>query len=218
MKIFLNKIHFPVTTLGPGRRIGIWFQGCSIGCQGCISKDTWQADSSAHLTEVQSVFEVCEKLTARNFDGITISGGEPFDQPDALRCLLRKLHAWRLSQNQSFDVVCYSGYRLDLLGDKYSDILDLIDVTISGPYVESLAPGNKLKGSANQHIKYSSNDVQDKFESYLSANTGVKNRIQLEVDDKSVWCIGIPNPGDMEKLQRNLARRGIKLGGVSWRG
>ena len=41
MMLYLSRIHFPVTTLGPGRRIGIWFQGCSIRCKGCVSADTW---------------------------------------------------------------------------------------------------------------------------------------------------------------------------------
>ncbi|HAU1321526.1 TPA: radical SAM protein, partial [Legionella pneumophila] len=41
MMIYISRVHFPVTTLGPGHRIGIWFQGCSIRCPGCISTDTW---------------------------------------------------------------------------------------------------------------------------------------------------------------------------------
>ena len=41
MNISLSRVHFPVTTLGPGQRLGLWFQGCSIRCAGCISADTW---------------------------------------------------------------------------------------------------------------------------------------------------------------------------------
>src|SRR5437899_11617845 len=40
-EIAISRIHFPVTKLGPGRRIGIWVQGCSVRCPGCISVDTW---------------------------------------------------------------------------------------------------------------------------------------------------------------------------------
>ena len=39
--IAISRVHFPVTTLGPRRRLGIWMQGCSIRCPGCISADTW---------------------------------------------------------------------------------------------------------------------------------------------------------------------------------
>jgi len=40
----LNKAHWPVTVLGPGRRIGLWVQGCTIHCKGCVSQDTWPRD------------------------------------------------------------------------------------------------------------------------------------------------------------------------------
>ncbi len=53
MNILLNKAHFPVTVLGPGRRIGIWLQGCSIGCAGCISQDTWEADATKAMAALE---------------------------------------------------------------------------------------------------------------------------------------------------------------------
>ncbi|MCA1696856.1 MAG: radical SAM protein, partial [Actinobacteria bacterium] len=34
-------MHHPVTTLGYGTRAGVWVQGCTIGCHGCASRDTW---------------------------------------------------------------------------------------------------------------------------------------------------------------------------------
>ncbi|MBW6186918.1 4Fe-4S cluster-binding domain-containing protein, partial [Pseudomonas aeruginosa] len=35
--------QLPERTLAVGNilRLGIWFQGCSIRCPGCISADTW---------------------------------------------------------------------------------------------------------------------------------------------------------------------------------
>ena len=56
MKIALNKVHFPITTLGHGRRVGIWTQGCSIHCPGCISRDTWEPDD-ARAVEVATLLE-----------------------------------------------------------------------------------------------------------------------------------------------------------------
>ena len=35
--LYIDRIHYPVYTLGPGKRIGIWFSGCSKKCYGCIS-------------------------------------------------------------------------------------------------------------------------------------------------------------------------------------
>ena len=88
--IALSRIHFPVTTLGPGRRIGIWFQGCSIRCPGCISMDTW-APGRGITTIDEVVNAVAQWLPVA--DGITISGGEPFDQPIALLDLLGRLRS-----------------------------------------------------------------------------------------------------------------------------
>jgi anaerobic ribonucleoside-triphosphate reductase activating protein len=42
MKIAVSKAHYPVTVLGPGKRIGIWL-GCRIQCKGCVSQDTGPA-------------------------------------------------------------------------------------------------------------------------------------------------------------------------------
>src|SRR4051812_41543155 len=94
MHIRLNKAHFPVSSLGPGRRIGIWFQGCSIGCPGCISQDTWEADESS-LVDLTVVLDWCRHQIQGCPEGVTISGGEPFEQAAALVTLLDGLSVWR---------------------------------------------------------------------------------------------------------------------------
>ena len=48
----VSRLHFPVTTLGPGRRAAIWLQGCSIHCRGCVSRDTWAPAASMTGTAV----------------------------------------------------------------------------------------------------------------------------------------------------------------------
>ena len=98
----LSRLHYPVTTLGPGRRVGIWFQGCSIRCPGCVSVDTWAAGQGG--TTVSAVLAAVSPwlVTA---DGVTISGGEPFDQVDALLALLRGLRSAGAE-----DILVYSGY------------------------------------------------------------------------------------------------------------
>ena len=84
-RLSLSKLHFPITALGPGRRIGLWLQGCSIRCSGCMSRDTWEFSDESHRVEV-----LLERVTPwlAEADGITISGGEPFDQPEGLLSFL----------------------------------------------------------------------------------------------------------------------------------
>jgi anaerobic ribonucleoside-triphosphate reductase activating protein len=94
MKIRLNKAHFPVTTLGPGQRIGLWVQGCHIQCPGCLSRDTWESDPAREV-ELELVLAWCRYVAPEGCGGVTISGGEPFEQPAALAALLDGLIAWR---------------------------------------------------------------------------------------------------------------------------
>ena len=94
MRIRVARVHAPVTALGPGVRIGVWFQGCSIGCAGCISQDTWAADDSALL----DVDEVARWIRARagvEITGLTFTGGEPSEQPAALAALLDEVAVLR---------------------------------------------------------------------------------------------------------------------------
>ena len=104
----LNKAHWPVTVLGPGRRIGLWVQGCSIHCPGCVSQDTWPSDPAKAIA-VRDLVAWCRRTAGDAVEGVTISGGEPFDQPVALAALLRALDAWRRHARLDFDILCYSG-------------------------------------------------------------------------------------------------------------
>jgi ATP-dependent Clp protease ATP-binding subunit ClpB len=93
VNVRINKAHYPVATLGPGTRVGIWFQGCTLACPGCLSRDTWEADEGTSLP-LASLIAWIDGLEGP-IDGVTISGGEPFQQPVALAGLLDGLDAWR---------------------------------------------------------------------------------------------------------------------------
>ena len=82
MRVAVSRLHYPVTTLGPGRRVGVWLQGCSIRCAGCISPDTW--DSHVNLTSTEQLARALA-VWSPEADGLTVSGGEPFDQPELAR-------------------------------------------------------------------------------------------------------------------------------------
>ena len=220
MKLRLNKMHFPVTTLGYGRRLGLWLQGCSIGCKGCVSKDTWDADGGREV-DVTDVREWCEARRAQGIDGITISGGEPFEQPQALLALLDALDEWRRGIDAPFDTLCYSGMPRRRLERRYPEVLDLLDVLIPEPYVH---PGAQAGSSAAGRWRGSDNQPVVPLtplgrKRYGAAAEGAAQgpRLQVSVEQGAVWFIGIPRPGDMVRLQRQVAARGVELRGVSWR-
>jgi len=217
VKISLNKAHFPVTVLGPGRRIGLWVQGCGIGCRGCVSQDTWKPDHGRDMPVAQ-LLAWCKQVAREGFDGVTISGGEPFEQPLALSALLDGLALWRAGAGLDFDVLCYSGYPLATLRKRHARLLGKLDAVIAEPYVDSLPPTHLWRGSANQTLTALSARGQARYAAYQDARAeDAGKRIQMSVDGGRVWYIGIPARGDMAALEAQCRERGVEFEQVSWR-
>jgi anaerobic ribonucleoside-triphosphate reductase activating protein len=213
----INKAHYPVTVLGPGRRVGIWVQGCSIHCKHCVSMDTWAPDPKRAM-RISAILDWCRKAAASGCDGITISGGEPFDQPQGLRALLTGLHAWRAGRSLDFDILCYSGYPLRTLEGKHGDILALLDAVIPEPYVDNAPPTAIWCGSANQRLVPLSERGRKVYAQFVDQPVEqLGKQMQVAVEQGRVWMIGIPARGDMEKLEALCAARGISMQQVSWR-
>lgn len=216
MRIAVNKAHYPVTVLGPGRRIGLWLQGCSIRCPQCVSQDTWERDPGREM-EVSALLAWCRRVAPEAPDGITISGGEPFDQPRALTALLQGLHAWRLSSGRDFDLLCYSGYPLERLRRKHGPLLGLLDAVIPEPYVAGQPLAHVWRGSANQPLVPLSPRGEARYASFLTAPAEEGKRMQVAADGGRLWFIGIPHRGDMAMLEALCRQRGLTLDAVSWR-
>jgi anaerobic ribonucleoside-triphosphate reductase activating protein len=217
LTVELNKAHWPVTVLGPGRRIGLWLQGCSIHCPGCVSQDTWPADP-ARAIAVSDLVAWCRRTAGDALDGITISGGEPFDQPVALAALLRALDAWRRRARLDFDILCYSGYPLRALERDHGAILAALDAVIPEPYVDRLPLVNVWRGSSNQTLVPLSARGRARYAAFVDAGAeDGRKRMQMSVEGGRVWMIGIPARGDMARVEALCAERGLALEQVSWR-
>lgn len=217
MDILLNKAHFPVTVLGPGRRIGLWLQGCTIRCKGCVSRDTWPADP-ARAMPVAALLAWCRKVAADGFDGVTISGGEPFDQPKPLAALLDGLAAWRASAGLDFDILCYSGHPLKTLEKRHAKILARLDALIPEPYADGRPLGGLWRGSDNQTlVPLSPRGIARYADSVAAPQAEDAKRMQVSLQDGRLWFIGIPHRGDMAALEELCRARGLELGQVSWR-
>ncbi len=216
-KIQVNKAHYPVTVLGPGRRIGIWLQGCSVRCKGCVSMDTWEPDPHRAMP-VQQLIAWCRRTAGNELDGITLSGGEPFDQPGALRALLTGLHDWRKQGGLDFDLLCYSGYPMKTLEQRHKPLLALLDAVIPEPYADGLPLGKIWRGSANQSLLPLSERGRLRYAPFLEQCPEEQGkRMQVAVEGGRIWMIGIPERGDMEQVEALCRQRGLSLGQVSWR-
>ena len=127
MEITIHKILKGSCANGPGIRNVVWFQGCTLHCPGCFNPDTHDPTAGTNI----SVESLCADLLAPTCDGITISGGEPFQQPEALYHLLKALRT-----NDAPPVLVFSGYPYSTLQTNpvCAKSLSLIDALICGPY------------------------------------------------------------------------------------
>jgi anaerobic ribonucleoside-triphosphate reductase activating protein len=200
----LSRIHFPVTTLGPGKRIGIWFQGCSLRCPGCISTDTWaRVPENATVAEVLAI---CASF-GEAVEGVTITGGEPSEQPAALAVLLQGLSEILPTEA---DVLVYSGRTFDELTLLMNQLAGLVDALISEPFVEHENQTRPLMGSDNQQLHLLTSLGERRFRPYLRPRDTRDDALDFMADDEGrIWMAGIPRRGDMERLRGLMADEGV---------
>jgi anaerobic ribonucleoside-triphosphate reductase activating protein len=108
--------------------------------------ETWTARPE-HEVSVRRLIRAIEPWLLKA-EGVTISGGEPFEQPAALAALVGRVRSLC-----SGDVLVYSGYTWSLLQRRFAGILAEIDVLVSGPFVSRLPDTERrLCGSRNQQV------------------------------------------------------------------
>jgi len=204
LSISLSRLHFPVTALGPGRRVGIWFQGCSIRCPGCISADTWAAKKPS--STVADVLVAIRPWLA-TADGITISGGEPFDQAGALEVLLRGLKA-----ESAEDILVFSGYPLEALDVHLLRMRGLIDAIVSDPFERTATQSLRLRGSDNQRLTFLTPLGRQCFAAYEASRDDRDRYLDVAFDDAgAVWFAGIPDRDDFARLNAWLTTQGHRV-------
>ena len=189
------------TALGPGLRAAIWFQGCNRRCKGCMTPDSRPLDGGY----VKDVDELYSEIRAiNNIEGITISGGEPFLQIQALYDLLSKIRS-----ETDLGVIIYTGNTMDQLKGMQDPLVDeiitsLADIIIDGEYVDELNDGGSLKGSSNQVVNY----ITDRYKEYEELYNSKKRNIQVIIDKDKALLIGIPDRKTLEtwKLTTELLK------------
>ncbi len=139
---------------GPGRRLALWVQGCTIRCPGCCNPEMF--------TKVGGTEMAIEAALARvgsGVEGVSILGGEPFEQATAVAAFARGVRARGLS------VMVYSGYTMAELHERaasdpgVSELLATIDLLVDGRYDQTLPEppppvGRRWLGSTNQVMHY----------------------------------------------------------------
>lgn len=133
---------------GPGYRTAVFAQGCPHHCPGCHNPESHDPNGGTDWT----LDAVEAKFTGNPLlDGITLTGGEPFEQPAACAELARRAH------EKGLNVWTFSGYLYEKLLEKAKAdhavklLLERTDVLVEGPFLLAERSLELLyKGSKNQ--------------------------------------------------------------------
>ena len=132
--IWLYGLYHNSVVDGPGRRSVIRVAGCSLRCPGCYVPETHKRENGS-LVPISSIIKEIVVNRSKH-DGVTILGGEPFDQAAAVAELVSRLN------KLGVHITVYTGNTIDtLIGrkDKNVDyILTHIDLLIDGPFIRQL--------------------------------------------------------------------------------
>jgi anaerobic ribonucleoside-triphosphate reductase activating protein len=137
---------------GPGRRFALWVQGCTIRCPGCCNPEMFVADGGTAM----ALDELAARIP-RDVEGVSILGGEPFEQPAGVAAFARRV------KQRGLTVMVYSGYTLaELRARPEPEVAQLLadtDLLVDGRYDRALPEppppvGRRWLGSTNQTMHY----------------------------------------------------------------
>ncbi|HEY8362091.1 MAG TPA: anaerobic ribonucleoside-triphosphate reductase activating protein [Tissierellaceae bacterium] len=131
---------------GPGIRLVVFTQGCKHNCVGCHNPET-HSFTGGKLVDIDSIVEMVKSNPL--LDGITLSGGEPFEQVKECTYLAKKIKELGLS------VVTYTGYTFEeiLKDERLRELLLYTDILIDGKFdITKKSLDLQFRGSSNQRI------------------------------------------------------------------
>ncbi|MGL5541162.1 MAG: anaerobic ribonucleoside-triphosphate reductase activating protein [Erysipelotrichaceae bacterium] len=140
------KLTFDSVVDGEGLRVVLWTQGCPHRCSGCHNPHTHDPQAGFEM----ELHQLLQQIKANPMqEGLTLSGGEPFDQADVLVKLAKEVKGLGLN------IWAYTGYHFEqLLQDETKKaLLQQVDVLIDGPFCQQQHhPLLYFKGSRNQRV------------------------------------------------------------------
>ena len=187
--MYIDRIIYPIYTLGPGKRIVIWFAGCSKKCRNCANPELWHKENKQKIS-INSVKRILEKTIKENeVDGVTLTGGDPLEQD--IKQIIELVEF--IKELKNIDILLYTGYlRKEIKKDKNLEkVLNKIDVLIDGRYIEGLNDNSViLRGSSNQKIYYLS---EQKKEIYINYMKEYGRKVQNIYCNGKLISVGIHN-------------------------
>jgi len=183
-------------SLGPDNRFAIWVQGCLKRCPGCISKESQPLDGGYKAETADLAANI---INTPDIEGITISGGEPFLQSEALVDLVN-----RVKTKKDMGVIVYTGNDFEEI--EKNELTKLCDIVIDGAYIEELNDDLSLRGSSNQNVRF----ITKRYENLAKSLYGVKGRkIELHFKKGETTMVGIPDKNSLSAFQNRTSTGGI---------
>src|SRR5690606_18707776 len=147
-KLRINNIIDESIVDGEGIRLVVFTQGCKLRCALCHNPQTHELEAG-EFVELDFIRNKWKKNPL--ISGITISGGEPFLQVEAVYKLIQ------LAKEDMLDVIVYSGYTYEALKARNCEytngILETADILIDGPFIHQLKDLSLMwRGSSNQRV------------------------------------------------------------------
>ncbi len=150
LKIRVSGIIEESISNGPGLRMVVFAQGCRHHCLGCHNPQSHDFEGGYDLT-VEELMNLVRDNSL--LDGITLSGGDPFEQAYAFGKLAG------IAKSEGYHVTTYTGYTFEQLTDPviahpdWQELLHHTDLLVDGPFIASAKNGLlKFRGSDNQRM------------------------------------------------------------------
>jgi anaerobic ribonucleoside-triphosphate reductase activating protein len=161
---------------GPGRRAALWVQGCSIRCPGCFNPHSWAAGGGESVHWAELAEGVREAAADHGIEGLTLLGGEPFDQAGPRAVLAEAVRAEGLS------VMTFTGHVLEGLQsagrDDWDRLLAATDLLVDGPYIAARPERRRpWVGSDNQRFWF----LTDRYAHLAAELDAVPNRLEIRI-------------------------------------
>ena len=165
---------------GPGLRFVLWTQGCSKGCKNCFNPETWSFEKYKLLTPL----EIFELIKNSSVSGVTITGGDPLEQPEELLELLILLESLNLSNG----IILFTGFTIDEINKDFllRKSLGYIDVLIDGRFENDKRISSSLRGSENQNIIYFSSKIKEE-------ELNIDQEVEVCLEGDKISVTGFPS-------------------------
>ncbi|MDR1041614.1 MAG: radical SAM protein [Deltaproteobacteria bacterium] len=190
--LYLGFTHAPLAALGPGMRAGVWTRGCALACPGCVAPELQTASDEDAVAAGDLAEWIVDIVKNGGLAGLTVSGGEPFYRPEALRILLSLVREGGVG-----DILVYSGRRVGELLAAHPWVPELVTALVDGPFEEGRPTESPWKGSDGQTLTVFDGSMA---EIYARWEASRERPLQLAPFPGGFRILGIPRIGTYDSI------------------